>query len=160
MPRPHRLLFLPLCRRGSRRQHARPGSTPRTGRQSYLEMFRRAARRCRKPAGTSRMWLDESSSGAPRRRISRPEIGSALGPAGAGFMLNPLGRSPDSRFFGPAAFPFLAGTVADWPVLHAHSGGAVLDFHQLPILLTAGLPGRFENNIRERLWYPEKLKIL
>jgi hypothetical protein len=47
-----------------------------------------------------------------------------------------------------------------WPVLHAHSGGAVLDFHQLPILLTAGLPGRFENNTRARLWYAEKLKIL
>jgi len=28
-------------------------------------------------------------------------------------MLNPLGRSPDSRFIGPAAFPFLAGTVAE-----------------------------------------------
>src|SRR5260370_34282363 len=81
-------------------------------RQLYLEMFQRAAQECRKLEVASRMWMDVSSSGTPRYRISRPEIGSACGPAGAGFMLNPLGRSPDSRFIGPAAFPFLAGTVA------------------------------------------------
>jgi hypothetical protein len=60
-------------------------------------------------------------------------------------MLNPLGRSPDSRFTGPAAFPFHTEQWLRWPVLRAHSGGAVLDFHQLPMLLTRGLPGLFEN---------------
>src|SRR5258708_40022161 len=86
--------------------------------------------------------MDVSSSGAPRRRISRPEIVSACGPAGAGFTLNPLGRSPDSRFFGPAAFPFLSGTVADWPVLHAHSGGGGPGFFPPPPPLPPGAPGR------------------
>src|SRR5258706_8936993 len=115
-------------------------------RQLYLEMFRSAAQEFRKPEAANRMWMDVSSSGTPRRRISRPEIVSACGPAGAGFMLNPLGRSPDSRFFGPAAFPFLAGTVADWPVLHAHSGGARRGFFSLPTPFPPGASGAFEEN--------------
>src|SRR3954471_22972763 len=52
------------------------------------------------------------------------------------------GRSPDSRFHGLAAFPavtpslYVAATptrsVAFWPALHDHSGGAVPDSHRLP----------------------------
>jgi len=50
---------------------------------------------------------------------------------------------------GRSAFPFLNGTVAVfWPVLHAYSGGAVLDFHQLPMLLPKGFQDVFENNTK------------
>lgn len=41
------------------------------------------------------------------------------------------GRSPDSRFNGLAAFP-TCRSVALWPALRDHSGGAVPDFHRLP----------------------------
>jgi hypothetical protein len=41
------------------------------------------------------------------------------------------GRSPDSRFNGLAAFP-TRRSVALWPALRDHSGGAVPDFHRLP----------------------------
>src|SRR5438874_12557864 len=50
------------------------------------------------------------------------------------------GRSPDSRFNGLAAFPTVAPppsiaatptrSVAFWPALHDHSGGAVPGFHR------------------------------
>ena len=41
------------------------------------------------------------------------------------------GRSPDSRFNELAAFP-TRRSVASWPALRDHSGGAVPDFHRLP----------------------------
>lgn len=66
-----------------------------------------------------------------QNRKDDPEAGFSLLAFPRRFTHPASGRSPDSRFIGLVAFP-TCRSVALWPVLRDHSGGAVPDFHRLP----------------------------
>lgn len=62
-------------------------------------------------------------------RADVPEIGFSLFTFPRRLTHPTSGRSPDSRLNGLAAFPTFQ-SVAFWPALSDHSGGAVPDFHR------------------------------